>query len=295
MYLAECRNVRGSYIGNRVKKCDAVIPMSEATIALRSRDLTHDRHDFAVQSLAGLIGRQGLRQPRLTWLGWQHARERREGRPRIGHDADSGRVVMTDDRCGDVDVNQVRRLHTPATRRDLAEATANRDEQVVGQGEKDGARPARLDLLERLHEQARDVVRCCCLGRPLRHRLEHAQQVHLVERTVFDCGVFGRDLCGQMQNGHGVRVCASDRRGRVGRARAGGREADTNLAGCASVAVGHEASGLLVTHEHVADRRVDQRVVDRRRVRAGVAKHGVDAEGFERLDDEVGTIHGDWA
>ena len=73
----------------------------------------------------------------------------------------------------------------------------------------------------------------------------------------------------------------------VRRAGAGGRERHADLARGARVAVGHVRRALLVPHEHVADRVLQQRVVDGHHRAAGVAEDDVDPFAREHLPDDL--------
>ncbi len=55
------------------------------------------------------------------------------------------------------------------------------------------------------------------------------------------------------------------------------------------VSLGHVSRTLLVAHEDVSDRRVDERVVDRQDRAAGQAEHHVDALALEALDQGLGS------
>ena len=60
------------------------------------------------------------------------------------------------------------------------------------------------------------------------------------------------------------------------------------------VALGHVAGALLVAHEDVADRRVEDRVVDGQDAAAGQAEHDLDPLHLEALDEGLGSgeLHG---
>ena len=65
--------------------------------------------------------------------------------------------------------------------------------------------------------------------------------------------------------------------------------ATPGTAGDVGVALGHVAGALLVAHEDVADRRVEQRVVGRQDAPAGQAEHHLDAFHLEALDEGLGA------
>ncbi len=88
------------------------------------------------------------------------------------------------------------------------------------------------------------------------------------------------------QHGDGVGVGLAHGGEDVGHARAGDDEAHARLAGDARVAVGHEAGALFVARGDVADAAVGQAAVQLDGVYAGDAEDGIDAPGFELLDEE---------
>ena len=65
-------------------------------------------------------------------------------------------------------------------------------------------------------------------------------------------------------------------RDQVGRRRARRHHRHAGLAGDVGVALGHVAGALLVAHQHVADRRLEQRVVGGQDAPARQAEHHVD-------------------
>ena len=68
-------------------------------------------------------------------------------------------------------------------------------------------------------------------------------------------------------------------------------------AGDVGVALGHVAGALLVAHEDVADRRLEQRVVGRQDAAAGQAEHDLHRLLLEALDEGLGAgeFHGERA
>jgi hypothetical protein len=74
-----------------------------------------------------------------------------------------------------------------------------------------------------------------------------------------------------------VHVGVHQRGDHVGGRRAAGDQGHAGAAGDVGVALGHVAGALLVAHEDVADRRVEQRVVRRQDAAAGQAEDGLDA------------------
>ena len=78
-----------------------------------------------------------------------------------------------------------------------------------------------------------------------------------------------------------VHVGVAQRRDDVGGRRAAGHHGHAGAAGGVGVALGHVAGALLVAHEDVADRRVDDRVVHRQDGAAGQAEDDLDALHLE--------------
>jgi hypothetical protein len=66
--------------------------------------------------------------------------------------------------------------------------------------------------------------------------------------------------------------------------------ATPGTAGGVGVALGHVAGALLVAHEDVADRRVDDRVVHREDRAAGQAEDHLDALHLEALDQPATSL-----
>ena len=94
----------------------------------------------------------------------------------------------------------------------------------------------------------------------------------------------GRDLTSDHDEWRGVHVRVADRRHDVRRPRTAGDHRDARLAGREGVALGHVAGALLVTHEDVADRGVEDRVVDGENRATGQPEDGVDPFAFQALD-----------
>jgi hypothetical protein len=125
--------------------------------------------------------------------------------------------------------------------------------------------------------------------RVLDHRRRHADHVGLLEGVGAE--QVGPHLTGHEDGRRRVHVGVADRRQQVGRAGAGGREGDADAAGRARVALRRVAGACLVAHQHVADRRVGERVVDRQVGAPGDPEDGVDALALEGLRQGVGAAH----
>jgi hypothetical protein len=142
----------------------------------------------------------------------------------------------------------------------------------TGRREVEGRRDGAWDLLGRLDEE---VV----LGDA--HR--DAGDVALLERVGADRG--RRDLACDHDERRRVHVRVADWRDDVGRAGTTGDHRDTGPPGRQRVTLGHVARALLVAHEDVADRGVEERVVDGEDGAAGQAKDRVDTLLFEAPDE----------
>ena len=119
-----------------------------------------------------------------------------------------------------------------------------------------GARPPRLEDLERAREglgQLGRVAHLDRLGRDRRH--ERALVGQVVQRAVPAAVVGARGGARDHEQRDRVVVGAGDRRRGVRQAGARDQRAHAGLAGDARVAVGHERRALLVAGRDVADRR----------------------------------------
>ena len=97
-----------------------------------------------------------------------------------------------------------------------------------------------------------------------------------------------RHLAGDAHHRDRVHVGVAQRRDHVGGRRAAGDHGDAGPTGDVGVALGHVAGALLVAHEDVADRRIEQRVVGRQDAAAGQAEHDLDALHLEGFDQGLG-------
>ena len=87
-----------------------------------------------------------------------------------------------------------------------------------------------------------------------------------------------RDLSAQEEHRHGIGERAGERRGGIEDAGTTYGQANARLAAGARVAIGHEGSRLLIASQNMANARLAiERVVDRRELAAGIAKHMLDS------------------
>ena len=95
------------------------------------------------------------------------------------------------------------------------------------------------------------------------------------------------DLTGDRDDRGRVHVGVGDRGDQVGGARAARRHADADASGRHRVALGGVPSALLVAHEDVADRRVEQRIVGGQDRATGDAEDRLGTDVLERLDQAL--------
>ena len=127
----------------------------------------------------------------------------------------------------------------------------------------------------------------------LRDRQRDAGDVGLLEAVAAE-QVAG-DVARQDDHRHGIHVGRADAGDEVGRAGAGGRQADAGATADAGVGVGGVGGRLLVPDEHVPDLGVlDEGVVERQHDAAGIAEQRLDALGLETLEQDLcaGQFHG---
>ncbi len=146
---------------------------------------------------------------------------------------------------------------------------------------------AGLGDVERLADRHRDVVGGHHEFVVLRARAGDADRVALLERIGADRP--GRHLTGDRDHRDRVHVGVHQRRDEVGRRRTGGHHGHTGTAGDVGIALRHVARTLLVTHEHVTDRAVHQRVVGGQDAPARVAEHQVDVLVLQGSDECLGS------
>ncbi len=127
-------------------------------------------------------------------------------------------------------------------------------EGVLRDVDVDGTGPSGPGDVERLGEDAGQVVRVTDEVVVLRHRQGDAVDVDLLERVLADQR--GGDVAGDRDHRDRVEEGSPDPRHEVRRTRAGGPHADADLAGDPGVAVGGVGAALLVADEDVAQLRI---------------------------------------
>ncbi len=140
--------------------------------------------------------------------------------------------------------------------------------------------------MERLGQDARQVVRVADEVVVLRHRQGDAVDVDLLEGVLADQG--RRHVAGDRDHRDRVEEGGPDPGHEVGGARPGRPHADPDLAGDAGIAVGGVGAALLVANEDVAELGiVAEDVVERQDHAARVAEEQVGALQEEGLADDV--------
>ena len=147
--------------------------------------------------------------------------------------------------------------------------------------------------VERLPHHPRDVGGVGDEPVVLGDRHGDADGVGFLERVGADHRV--RHLPGHDDQGDAVHVGVAQRRDDVGRRRAARDHGHARAPGGVGVPLRHVPGALLVAHEDVADRRVDERVVDREDRTAGKAEHDLGVFHLEALDERLGAgeLHGE--
>ena len=158
---------------------------------------------------------------------------------------------------------------------------------VLGQVDEHRSRTPGRRHVEGLAHDARDLARVGHEPVVLRDRHRDADRVALLERVGADHRV--RHLPGDHHDRDRIHVGVAQRRHDVGGSRAARDHRHAGTTGRVRVSLGHVAGALLVTHEDVADRRVDQRVVDGQDRPAGQAEHDFDRLVLEALDEGLGS------
>ena len=108
---------------------------------------------------------------------------------------------------------------------------------------------------------------------------------NLVQPPAPHAEIAGGGDAGDDQHRLGIRIGLADRGGGIGDARAGNQETDAGLAGDPGIAVGHEASALLVADADMADARRLDAAIGLQRMHAGHAKDGVHAIGAQQVHE----------
>ena len=151
-----------------------------------------------------------------------------------------------------------------------------------------GPGPAGPRDVERLGDDARQVVGVADQVVVLGHRQRDAVDVDLLERVLAD--ERGRHVAGDRDHRHRIEQGRPDPGDEVRGARTGRAHAHPDAAGDAGVAVGGVGAALLVADEDVAQLRVvAEDVVQRQDHAARVAEEDVDALAEQGLAQDVGT------
>jgi hypothetical protein len=161
-------------------------------------------------------------------------------------------------------------------------------DDVLGDVDEHRPGPARRGDVERLADRAGDVGGVGDEEVVLGDRLGDAGGVALLEGVAADGG--GRHLAGDAHHRDRVHEGVAERGDDVGGRRAAGDHGDARASGDVGIALRHVPGPLLVAHEDVADRRVDDRVVDRQDRPAGEPEHHLDALELERLDEGLAAV-----
>ena len=163
-------------------------------------------------------------------------------------------------------------------------------DDVLGDVDEHRPRTAGRGDVERLLDDPGDVL---CLGDEevvLGDRHGDAGGVALLEGVRADGGV--RHLTGDADQWHRVEVGVAEGGDDVGGGGSAGDHGAAGPAGGVRIAGCHVAGALLVADQDVADRRVDERVVDREDRPAGQAEQQVDALVLESPDQRLAAVHG---
>ena len=164
------------------------------------------------------------------------------------------RRAVTGQRSGDVGVGRPVPLHL-------------RLQHVLGHVDEHGSGTAGGGDVERLADRHRQLLRRHHQLVVLRRRAGDADRVALLEGIAADR--LGRHLPGDRDHRDRVHVGVHQRRHEVRRRRSRRHQRHAGPAGDVGIALGHVPGALLVAHEDVADRRLQQRVVGRQDAPAG--------------------------
>jgi hypothetical protein len=169
-------------------------------------------------------------------------------------------------------------------RRHLAHGARDgaRVRDVLGQIDQHRPGPTAGRDRDRFAHDGMDVLGAAHDVAVLDHGQAHAEHVDFLERIRAHQA--RRHLAGDREQRHRIEIRVREPGQQIGRAGPGGREADADAAARARIAVGGQRRTLLMPHEDVLERRIHERVVDRHDGAAGVAEDGVDAFGFQRVE-----------
>ena len=159
---------------------------------------------------------------------------------------------------------------------------------VLGEVDVDRTRASGAGDMERLGDDARDVVGLAHQVVVLRHGQRDAADVDLLEGVLAD--ERAGHVAGDGDHGHGVQLGGGDARDQVRGAGTARPQADADPAAGPGVAVGSVGSALLVAHEDRAQLGiVGPDVVEGQDDAARVAEDDIDALADERLAQGVGA------
>ena len=222
---------------------------------------------------------------RLGGAGLEDAAARVDHRPlRLGHEPGGVLDLLGVALGGGLVAGEVDGLGPVPVHRLVGDVLGHVDEHRAGAA---GGRD-----VERLPDHPRDVGGVGDQPVVLGDRHGDADGVGLLERVGADHRV--RHLAGDDHQRDAVHVGVAQRGDDVGGGRAAGDHGHARSAGGVRVALGHVAGALLVAHEDVADRRVDERVVDGQDGAAREAEHDLRLLHLEALDEGLGSgeLHG---
>ena len=161
---------------------------------------------------------------------------------------------------------------------------------VLGNVDHDGAGAAGAGDVERLVQDAREIVDVLHQPVVLGAGARDADRVALLEGVVAD-QVRGH-LAGDAHDGNGIHQRVGEAGDGVGGAGPGGDQHHADLAGRARVAFRGVHRAALLAHQHVLDLLLlEQLVVDRQHGAAGIAEDVLDTLVGQRPDHHLGARH----
>ena len=163
-----------------------------------------------------------------------------------------------------------------------------RVDDVLRDVDEHGARAAGRRDVERLADRLRDVLRGRDEEVVLGDGHRDAGGVALLERVGADRR--GRHLTGDHDHRDRIHHRVAQRRDDVGRRRAARHHRHARPTGGVGETLGHVPGALLVAHEDVADRRVEDRVVDGKDRAARQSEDDLDTLELEGLDQRLSSV-----
>ncbi|CFP48377.1 Uncharacterised protein [Bordetella pertussis] len=162
-----------------------------------------------------------------------------------------------------------------------------RPQDVLGQGQHHGPRPARQRDLVRPMDEFRDALRVVDAGHPLGHLAVHPAVVDLLEGLPF--GHVGAHLADEQNHRCRVLEGGMHAYAGVGGARPARHEADAGLAGQLAIGFGHEGRAALLAADSQPDvlRIVAQGIQHGQIAFAGHAEGLVHAVDLQRIDQDT--------